>query len=271
MALFALPSGVALGGGADFLWPSARGDDTTETVHVSCAAFGLAAITLGLAIVEGATYHVSPTGNDADPGSRAKPFATLTRARDAVRQLKASGSQAEALSVTVHGGTYRLETSLVLGPEDSGTASAPVVWEAAPGEEVRLSGGIAVVSNRFQPLTETALLERLDPAARGQIVRADLRGLGLSELAGFPDKFRGVPAAPELFFNDQRMTLARWPNEGWVTIARIIDPGSVPREGEKDDRPGIFEYDGERPARWNVQRGVWLQGYWSEKAVTASR
>jgi hypothetical protein len=213
-------------------------------------------------VIEGATFHVSPSGRDADPGSQAKPFATLTRAQVAVRQLKASGSQAEAVSVMVLGGAYRLETSLVLGPEDSGTASAPVVWQAAPGEEVRLSGGVAVTSNLFQPLTETALLERLDPAARGKVVRADLRGLGLTEFAGFPDTFRGVPAAPELFFNDERMTLARWPNEEWATIARIIDSGSVPREGEKDDRPGVFEYDGERPARWNVQRGVWLQGYW---------
>lgn len=212
--------------------------------------------------IHGAEFHVSPSGNDADPGSQARPFATLTRVQEAVRRLKAGGSQSEPVSVVVHGGTYRFEASLSFGPEDSGTAAAPVVWLAAPGEEVRFGGGVTLPGSMLKPVTEPALLERLDPAARGKIVLADLGRLNLREFGGFPDTFRGVPAAPELFCNDRRMTLARWPNEGWATIARIIEPGSVPREGETDERPGVFEYSGDRPGRWNVQSGVWLQSYW---------
>ena len=35
---------------------------------------------------------------------------------------------------------------------------------------------------------------------------------GVKDLGRYPDSFRGAPAVPELFFNDQRMTPARWPN-----------------------------------------------------------
>ncbi|MBT3291511.1 MAG: hypothetical protein HN380_29470, partial [Victivallales bacterium] len=32
-----------------------------------------------------AAFYVAPNGSDANPGTEAKPFATLIRARDAVR------------------------------------------------------------------------------------------------------------------------------------------------------------------------------------------
>ena len=188
------------------------------------------AVALGSSPLQGATFHVSTAGRDTDPGTPAKPFASLTRARDAVRQVRSGGRLPEPVTVVVHGGTYRLEASLTLGPGDSGSETSPVVWQGAPGEEVRLAGGILVPTSLFQPATDPAQLEQLDPAARGKVVQASLRGLGLGEPGEYADSFRGVPATPELFFNDQRMSLARWPNQGWATIARIVDTGSIPRE-----------------------------------------
>jgi hypothetical protein len=67
---------------------------------------------------------------------------------------------------------------------------------------------------------------------------------------------------PELFFNDQRMTLARWPNVGWATVAKIVDSGTTHLSADQPRRPGTFEYSGDRPARWNVEAGIWLLGYW---------
>ena len=105
-------------------------------------------------------------------------------------------------------------------------------------------------------------LARLDPAARGQVLQTDLSEIGVTELGSYPDLFRGAPAVPELFFNDQRMTLARWPNEGWATIAKIVDSGTTHLSANEPPRPGTFEYSGDRPARWKVESGVWLLGYW---------
>jgi hypothetical protein len=58
------------------------------------------------------------------------------------------------------------------------------------------------------------------------------------------------------------MTLACWPNEGWATIARIVESGSRPRDGDKRGLTGSFEYAGDRPSQWQAAEGVWLQGYW---------
>ncbi len=86
-------------------------------------------------------FHVSPKGSDANPGTADQPFASLTRARDAVRALKAKGPLAEAVRVIAADGTYTLTEPLVLSAEDSGTAQAPVSYEAASGARPVFSGG----------------------------------------------------------------------------------------------------------------------------------
>jgi hypothetical protein len=208
------------------------------------------------------TIHVAPDGNDARTGGPQDPFATLQRARDAVRKLKSAGPIGEPISVLLHGGTYDISRSLELGPQDSGRADFPIIWQAAPHEEVHLTGGPALSASAFNPVTDEKVLARIAPNARGKIVQLNLRDVGEIPMEAYPESFRGVPAVPELFFNDKRMTVARWPNQGWATIAKFVDTGSILRDGDKTNRPGIFEYSGDEPARWNLEAGVWLQGYW---------
>lgn len=210
----------------------------------------------------GTEIHVAARGKDANPGTQAQPFATLERARDEIRRLKQAGPLKEAVAVVVHGGTYHAGATLTLGAEDSGTEAAPIVWRAAQGEEVRLSGGVALPVESFLMVDDEKILARLDPAARGKVVQVGLRALGVKQPAEYPEIFRGAPQAPELFFNDRRMTVARWPNQGWATVDKIIDSGSSPSRGDKSGRPGTFAYAGDRPARWDVAAGVWLLGYW---------
>lgn len=203
-------------------------------------------------------FHVAPTGNDNNSGTRSAPYATLERARQA---LRLAGSN-EARRVIVHGGTYELRTTFALGRSDSGTATHPVTWEAASGEVVRLVGGISVPQSAWQTVTDPPVLARLDPLARGHVLALDLRSLAITNLLPFPVAYHGVPPSPELFFNGSRMTLARWPNTGWAKVARIVESGSRPRDGDQRGLAGSFEYSGDRPSRWQASQGVWLQGYW---------
>src|SRR5262249_58040466 len=88
-----------------------------------------------------ADFFVATDGSDENPGTAARPFATLARARDAVRKLKADGPPTAAVTVLIRGGTYPLKDPLVFGPEDSGTQEHPVLYAAYPGETPVLSGG----------------------------------------------------------------------------------------------------------------------------------
>ena len=93
--------------------------------------------------------HVAPDGNDAWSGRLPRPnaahndgpLATLTGARNAIRQLKQAGPLAEAVQVFVAGGRYQNTGPLELDSTDSGTASAPISYEAAPGAHPVFSNG----------------------------------------------------------------------------------------------------------------------------------
>ncbi|MDH4238729.1 MAG: peptide-binding protein [Phycisphaerae bacterium] len=89
--------------------------------------------------------YVSPAGQDTNPGTKDRPFATLTCARDAVRQIKKTLKG--PVTVSIHGGTYYLNEPLVFIAEDSGSKQAPVVYRAVDRETVVLSGGQRLMLN----------------------------------------------------------------------------------------------------------------------------
>ena len=84
-----------------------------------------------------AEFHVSPAGIASNPGTAAAPFATLDAARDAARKFAGK----EPVTIHVADGIYYLPETLVLTPQDSGTAQHPVTWRAVNDGKAVLSGG----------------------------------------------------------------------------------------------------------------------------------
>ncbi|MHC4177500.1 MAG: Ig-like domain-containing protein, partial [Planctomycetota bacterium] len=150
-------------------------------------SLALVAMTCNLA--GGADFYVATSGNDAWSGKLAGPtadgsdgpFATLERARDEVRRLKQAGAWPQSgVTVTVRGGVYERSQTFQLSAQDSGTQDAPVVYRARKGEQVRLVGGKVLAG--FRPVTDPPVLSRLDPAARGNVLRVDLKAAGINDL-----------------------------------------------------------------------------------------
>ena len=217
-------------------------------------------------------FHVSPFGKDqwsgrlASPNGNASdgPFATLSRARDAVRQLKKSAGLPEGgVTVWVAAGTYHLEQGFELTAEDSGAAGKPIIYRAAAGQ-VRVTGGRAVTG--WRKVEDPAVLARLDPAARGNVLQADLKAQGVVDYGKLRSRGFGrptVPAALELFLKDQPMTLARWPNNGFEKIAGSPDSARDEHGGTLGKLPAGFNYQGDRPERWADTDDIWIHGYWA--------
>lgn len=103
----------------------------------------LAALAPGAPAAAERTFHVAPAplGDDAHAGSATHPFATLERARQAVRAHLAAHELRDDLVVELRAGTYELAAPLRLEAADSGEHGFAVVWRAAPGADVILSGG----------------------------------------------------------------------------------------------------------------------------------
>lgn len=209
-----------------------------------------------------AYFYVAPDGDDAGDGSFANPFATVTRARDAVRELVAAGLTDDVL-VYLRGGVYYLDDAIAFGPEDSGAAEHRITYMGYPGETVSLNGGKPLQADWFGPVTEQSILDRLLPEARDQVLTADLAAHGITEYPaitrrGFnimegPFDDREPPGGMELYFNGWTMQPGKWPNEGYEKVA-----------GTPDGVDGMcFQYSGDRPERWAAAKDIWFYGYWA--------
>lgn len=215
-----------------------------------------------------ADFHVAPAGDDAAPGTEARPFATLERARTAVRELKSAGRlPASGLTVWIRGGDHVRTNAFELTAADSGEAGAPVVWRGDPDGRARLLGGRVLTG--FRPVTDEAVRARFEDSARSRIVELDLRAAGIRDFGEMKSRGFGRPTAPshcELFRGGQPMTLARWPNEGaFETLAGFPEATGRGDDhgGRIGDLPGGFHYAGDRPRRWKEMRDLWVHGYWA--------
>ena len=198
--------------------------------------------------------YVSPQGHDSAAGGKDTPLATLAGARDRLRSLKRANKLPKGgATVWIRGGTYFQRETFTLTSQDD-LSPAPVTYTAYKGETVRLTGGREVTG--WRPVTDTAILDRIDPAARGHVLQADLKAQGITDFGqmtprGFTKPIR--PAGLELFFQEAAMTLARWPNVGqWARVA-----GTASDQGADH-----FSYEGDRPARWAKAEDAWVYGYW---------
>jgi len=126
-------------------------------------------------------FFVAPNGDDANPGTMQRPFATVLGARDAVRRI--GRATQEPTTIYLRQGVYYLDEPLALTAEDSGSRDAPLRFAAYEDEKPVLSGGVRL-KLAWKPY-------------RGRILEAKVP-------AGL--------AFTQLFVNGQRRHLARYPN-----------------------------------------------------------
>ena len=164
---------------------------------------------------QGLTLYVAPNGSDAWSGKVAEPkdndgpFASIGRARDAIRQWKAAqGGLKEPVTVRIRGGEYFLSETISFTPEDSGTQQCPISYEAFPGEQPVLCGGQTITG--WQPY-------------QGEILVATL-----------PEVQAGKWYFRSLFADGRRQIRARHPN---------VDPADPYRKGlpvRRSRHPGLW-------------------------------
>ena len=204
-----------------------------------------------LGTTEAVEFHVSPTGSDANPGTAAKPFATLPRARDAARQAQGS-------VVVLAPGTYRLKKTFALDDRDSGTTYR--------GVRACFTGGVAVPAGAAKPVADPAILARLLPEARGKVMEIDLRALGVTDFGGMGPRGFGrpyMPAPVELIVDSEPLALSRWPKPGrpGEPIGTVIDDGTKNLARGQRPHGGTFAYSTDRPARWTKAENAWITGF----------
>ncbi len=170
-------------------------------------------------------FFVSPAGDDAGPGTRERPFATIPRAQRAVRDAKAAEGLTAPVVVNVLGGTYALEGPLVFTPRDSGTAERPVVYRGSGDRPAVISGG-----RRIGGLRKSGNLWKVT----------------LEEVKS------GEWCFNQLYVNGHRRLRARTPNHGHYFRIRS------PLSGAEESRRGFIYTEGDVRPWQNLEDAVFV-------------
>lgn len=214
---------------------------------------------------------------DAAPGGNGtvdSPYASLTDAQTAARDAAYAG---DTVTVEVGAGTY-YTSGLVFDNRDNG-----ITYHAADGAV--LTGGIEV-PYRDTEVPEAPVLARLSRMAASKVRVIDLKKYGVDPAAYralYPigayhtaSKYDDAPTGDniEVFESNKRMTLARYPNEGYLKIDQVKDVGDVAEfppqnywkgwNERRNHRGGTYIVDrntNERMKTWKTPETAWIFGY----------
>ena len=199
-------------------------------------------------------FFVSPTGDDANAGTRAAPFRTPQAAMAAVKRAKASDwkTSFSGAVVTFEDGTYVFEEPMELDNFCSGRKGAPVVWRAEHRGKAVFSGAAA-----------------LDWTRDGRFLKATIGGT--DEIPGFLGGFSGhdgklitKPDRSYMFFtpDGERLPNSRWPNDGYAAVGEMVGGPVKPDSAGAHYLSGVFKFDSPRMKAWKEEKDLWAFGLW---------
>ena len=239
--------------------------------------------------VDDANYYVSvKDGNDNNDGTKERPFKTITKARDVIRDLiknKADDIKKD-IKVAIKGGRYNFKKELSFNNLDNLKNNHKIIYTSYNNEEVSFSGGVNLKASDFKELSKNDL-ERLNENARKNVKVVNLleKGITLDEIGmlysigGYPSGKRygeKTGYATELFYDDKRMQLAKYPNDDFAKIGDIIDygeagehvPDIINWDTSINPRPPKFLVDDDMKshmAKWKKPtsslNSIWTYGY----------
>lgn len=195
-------------------------------------------------------FYISPNGSDTNNGSKSHPFETLEGARDAIRNNIKNKVFHKKITVFLRGGTYFINKSFTLDKNDLLNEQSSISYKSYKQEKVTLIGGYNLTISDFKLVDDKVILNQfVNKEASKKILVADLSKLSLK----FNNK-ETINNAPELFYNNSPMTIARFPNDGYLFTGQITK--------KFDGLLYSFKYSGFEPLLWSKYQNIWMSGYW---------
>ena len=220
-----------------------------------------------------ADFYVSPKGDDNWSGALAAPnmdktdgpFATIKRAKAAVRELKSKiyKPKEEAVDPRYRGSLHEYgegKDIVVLIREGNYMFERPLVFSCFDGGE-RIETNLPTGAFEYHKLKDHFVTYAAYPGEHPVII-------GGSEITNWREEENGVWVSKvdvknidEFFINGERQTLARYPNEGFIPMA------------EQPTDPNWFKYKNGDVKKWDgIENGrVRMKVRWTSRNVGISK
>ena len=193
-------------------------------------------------------YYVSPEGSDNNVGSKQRPLATLTGARDAIREAGIAGRG--PVNVVLADGIHLLDESFVLEPRDSGSEKAPVVYKAENRGKAIVSGATRLTGLKWE-------------RHKGGVLKAAV-----------PDEILQSCKFDAVTVGDRKLHMARFPNfTGMGNFDGVASIDEVNKRSQNYKKPTTGYLHALHRSRWGSvhyritgkdDKGLELEGGWQQ-------
>ncbi len=203
-------------------------------------------------------FYVAKNGNDSNNGSISFPFKNISQALNLVNQKRLLGDTSKVI-INIREGYYEITETIELDKNCDN-----LIIQSFEEEQVILSGGKSLDVNLVQKVSGTKYERIFKKEYANSIYFIDLKLAGIYDYGNMKNVGFSRPYSPswmELFVNNEPCNLARWPNDSTILIGEVLDPGSIPRNGDHSNRGARFTFPTKIENDWDYSNDIWISGY----------
>lgn len=202
-------------------------------------------------------YYISEKGSDNNDGSIAHPLRSLQGFKSLlIKDINDNKITEGSIKVYLDKGTYSFSESFKLSSEDLSYKDISISFIGKNKDKVYITGGITLDNNKLKAIDNNIL-----SLFKDKIYSYDLS----EENIDFNLKNNSIDIAPEVFLDNEALSIARYPNDDFL-LTDIINNNEDLEGNEtysfniKDQLPSNFNYD-------NAYLNVYWKFDWSDSTA----
>ncbi|WP_257666566.1 right-handed parallel beta-helix repeat-containing protein [Parapedobacter tibetensis] len=195
-------------------------------------------------------YVSASDGNNQNDGTLSNPVATLAEA------IKRANADSNAdVKIYLRGGDHYIDKSITLNGDELNIKSLAI--SSYNNEKVTLSGGITLNPKSFEKFKQIGGNVAIYSIAVPKEIENRIDEIAKLRSTGFNEPIN-KPIAAELFFDEEPMHLARFPNDSEIEIQKVIKSNP-----DKLLQRSVFQFDDKIRLNWKQRNDVWIAGRFS--------
>lgn len=154
-------------------------------------------------------------------GSFENPVGSIQAAKNIVTSVKSAvGLPDGGINVLLREGRYNVNDTILFNEYDSGKEGSPITYTSYNNEKAVIEGGISILGSEFVPVSDSDMKKKLPNPSK--VVCIDLT----EKISHFSNSFKSAdPLSWSVYYNNDALTLARWPNDKMAYTGEILRQG----------------------------------------------
>lgn len=195
--------------------------------------------------------YVSGDGSDINAGTFNHPVKTIEKCVQVINNKIKKDNYTGTIIVNIKSGTYNITDGLSIA--NCNNQKNKIIFRGK--NNVFFNGGIVLNSNNFiKSTSKKASKYAKNIAVSSKIYICDLSKYNLN----YNTNTENITNAPELFFNESPMTLARYPSKGFLLTGNILKGKNADNSAEGYS----FNFNDTEVKNWSDTSNIFMKGYW---------